>query len=50
MDCVHKINTMRDMRCLELPYVTTEGGSRLRAKHRIAQRRSQQPNSLNLLR
>ena len=31
MDYVPKINTKRDMRCCELPYVTAEGGSRLRA-------------------
>ena len=42
MDYVPKINTKRDMRCLELPYVTTEGGSRLRATLRFAQRHSQQ--------
>ena len=29
MDQVPKINTKRDMRCCELPYVTEEGGSRL---------------------
>ena len=32
MDYVTKINTKRDMRCLELPYVIAEGGSRLRAR------------------
>ena len=26
-----KINTKRDMRCCDLPYVTAEGGSRLQA-------------------
>ena len=41
MDYVSKINTERDMRCLELPYVAAEGGSRLRATLRFAQRRSQ---------
>ena len=43
MDYVPKNNTKRDMRCLELPYVTAEGGSRLRATLRFAQRRSQKP-------
>ena len=31
LDYVAKMNTKRDMRCCELPYVITEGGSRLRA-------------------
>ena len=31
MNYVPKINTKRDMCCLELRYVTAEGGSRLRA-------------------
>ena len=35
-----KINSKRDMRCLELPYVNA-GGSRLRVTLRFAQRRSQ---------
>ena len=42
MDYVPKINTKRDMRCCELPYVTAEGGSRLQATLRTVQRRSQQ--------
>ena len=40
MDYVPKINTKEDMRCVELPYVTAEGGSRLRETLRFAQRRS----------
>ena len=41
MDYVPKINTKRDMRCCGLLYVTSEGGSRLRATIRFAQRRLQ---------
>ena len=41
MDYVPKINTKRDMRCLELQYVTAKGGSLLQATLRFAQRRSQ---------
>ena len=37
MDHVPKINTKRDIRCLVLPYVTVEGGSRLRASLAIMQ-------------
>ena len=42
MGYLPKINTKRDLRCLELTtYVTAEGGSRLRATLRFAQRRSE---------
>ena len=41
VDYVHKINSKRDMRCCDLPYVTAEGGSQLRETLRFAQRRSQ---------
>ena len=41
LNYVLKFNTKRDVRCCELPYVTVEGGSRLRAMLRFAQRRSQ---------
>ena len=44
MGYVPKIYTTRDMRYFELPYVTAEGGSRLRETLRFAQRRSQQPH------
>ena len=32
MDYVSKINTMRDMRCCDYPYVTAEAGCRLQAR------------------
>ena len=42
MDYGPKINTKRDMRYCDLPHVTTQGGFRLQARIRFAQRRWQQ--------